>query len=362
MGGKAKSLTVIGAGVWGLASALACARRGWSVTVLEAAHVGAGASGGIVGAMAPHAPDQWNPKKQFQFEALDTADAYWAEVETLSGMASGYGRIGRVQPLVSAAARQLAHLRHDSASSLWQGRHGWRVIDRPDWLSPDVAPFGAIHDSLSGRIHPARATAALAAACRASGVTIAQGVSVRRLTQAGCATDAAEHPADATILAAGVGGFELLAPWVTRRPGAGQKGQAALLDADLRGRPQVYADGIYIVPHADGTVAVGSTSEGEYDSPTATDGQLETVIARARAICPALAAAPVLRRWAALRPRPRRRDPMLGPIPGLPRHFAALGAFKIGFGLAHKVGDTLADCLDGRADIPQSFTIDAHLA
>ena len=39
----------------------------------------------------------------------------------------------------------------------------------------------------------------------------------------------------------------------------------------------------------DGTVAIGSTSEREWDDPTSTDGQLDGLIAKARAACPVLA-------------------------------------------------------------------------
>ncbi|MER2509538.1 MAG: FAD-dependent oxidoreductase, partial [Amaricoccus sp.] len=52
-GGSAEVL-VIGAGIFGLATALACARRGMSVIVADRAEPGAGASGGPVGALSPH--------------------------------------------------------------------------------------------------------------------------------------------------------------------------------------------------------------------------------------------------------------------------------------------------------------------
>jgi glycine oxidase len=60
--------------------------------------------------------------------------------------------------------------------------------------------------------------------------------------------------------------------------GAGVKGQAAVLQCDLSGMPQVYADGLHIVPHADGTVAVGSTSERIGTTPRHRP-QLDEVIA-----------------------------------------------------------------------------------
>jgi glycine/D-amino acid oxidase-like deaminating enzyme len=67
---------------------------------------------------------------------------------------------------------------------------------------------------------------------------------------------------------------------------------------------------VYIVPHGDGTTAVGSTTEREF-SGLETDAQLDGVIATACAALPALADARVIARWAGLRPRTRSRAPML---------------------------------------------------
>jgi len=46
-------VTVRGAGVFGLSVAWACAKRGASVRVIDPYGVASGASGGIVGALAP---------------------------------------------------------------------------------------------------------------------------------------------------------------------------------------------------------------------------------------------------------------------------------------------------------------------
>ena len=353
---------VVGAGIWGLACAYACARRGDHVTVYDAGRVGDGASGGIVGALAPHVPDQWNPKKQFQFEALETAGAFWAEVDALSGMASGYGRIGRLQPLLSEKAVELAKARAMSAVDLWHGRYHWQLEDRPETMSESSAPFGVVHDTLSGRINPAAATTALAAACRAKGVKVLESHAVVELANNSITGPWGTATADAVIVSAGVAGFDLIAPQTPLHPGTGVKGQAALLDLDMGDHPQIYADGVYIIPHANGSVAVGSTSENTWEAD-GTDDKLDTVIAKARAICPLLADAAVKVRWSGIRPKARRRDPMLGPVPNLRGVHAALGAFKIGFGLSHKIGDVVAAQIHGDpVEIPESFTLDWHMA
>ena len=81
----ARVIHVAGAGIFGLACAWALVRRGAQITVFEAATIGAGSSGGHVGALAPHAPENWNPKKQFQLDSLLIAPAFWAAVEAASG-------------------------------------------------------------------------------------------------------------------------------------------------------------------------------------------------------------------------------------------------------------------------------------
>jgi glycine oxidase len=66
-------VTVMGAGVIGLSIAWACLQRGVRVQVIDPHGVASGASGGIVGALAPHVPEQWNAKKEFQRDSLPPA-------------------------------------------------------------------------------------------------------------------------------------------------------------------------------------------------------------------------------------------------------------------------------------------------
>ena len=62
--------------------------------MIDPAGPGAGASGGIVGALAPHVPENWNDKKAFQLDSLLMAEAFWAEVADAGGGAPGYARLG----------------------------------------------------------------------------------------------------------------------------------------------------------------------------------------------------------------------------------------------------------------------------
>ena len=80
--------------------------------------------------------------------------------------------------------------------------------------------------------------------------------------------------------------------------GNGVKGQAMLLQLDRSDLPQLYADALHVIPHSDGTVAIGSTSERAFEDPTSTDAQLEAIHSRAIAAVPALKDAQILARWA----------------------------------------------------------------
>jgi glycine oxidase len=139
------------------------------------------------------------------------------------------------------------------------------------------------------------------------------------------------------------------------------KGQAAVLHRDLRGMPQLYADGLHIVPHADGTVAVGSTSERDWDDPVATDRQLDEVIARARAACPALRDAPgdrALGGHPAARPV-ARADP--GAHPPVPERSSPMAASRSASAW-RRLWPLMADLVvDGIDRIPPEFRPEASL-
>lgn len=341
-------LTVMGGGIFGLACAWEATRRGARVRLIERTAIGAGASGGLVGALAPHVPENWNDKKQFQLESLLMAKGWWAEIATTGGVDPGYLRSGRLQPIADDRALANARARIDEARTLWGDSAEWRVIPATGAPWEPHSPTGfLINDTLTARLHPRRALDALAAALQAKGAEILFG----------------DAPAGGpTLWATGYPGLVDLNAAFAEPVGAGIKGQALLLQHDARDAAQLFADTLHIVPHADGTTAIGATSENDWQDPAATDSRLDDILTRACAALPILAGSKVIDRWAGIRPRARSRAPMLGPWPYRPGHFIANGGFKIGFGIAPKVAVTMIDLiLNGQDRIPAGFRVTANL-
>ncbi len=340
-------VTVRGAGIFGLSIAWACARRGARVRVIDTVGVGAGSSGGLVGALSPHVPEAWNEKKAFQLESLLMAEEWWGEVAQVSGRDPGYARLGRLQPLEDESAVEVARRRESSAWELWRGLAAWQVVPVTGAAWEPVSASGwLVRDTLSARLSPRMGLTALVGALVERGGEVVVG-------------DAKER--GAVIHATGVQGLAGLSGALGKRIGGGVKGQALSLRYEAAGLPQLFVDGLHVVPHGDGTVAVGSTSENQWVHE-GIDDAVEGLHRKALAALPVLAGAAVVDRWAGVRPRAVSRAPVLGAWPGRAGHWVANGGFKIGFGMAPKVAEVMADLvLEGRDGVPEGFRIEGLL-
>lgn len=361
----------------GLWAAVKAERLGIRTLLVDAGPLGQGASGGLLGALMPHMPDKWNDKKQFQFDALLSLEDEIAELEAETGMACGYRRSGRLIPLPKPHLRKIALGHSADAEACWrrgERRFHWHVLDRPlqkGWPDASFAAAGLVHDTFAARVSPRGLVSALAAFLRSAGhVQVVEGIEAEtidpvsnRIIFRGGGSVAFGH----CIVSAGHRSFPLLegiSPPYPRLIGQPVKGQAALLKADIDpALPVIFLNGLYVVAHEGGHVAVGSTSEDVFDDPSSTDTQLDDLILRARALVPALAKAPVAERWAGLRPKAIDRDPMVGPHPDHARVIALTGGFKVSFGIAHRLADAALNAVNGREmRLPSSFTLANHLA
>lgn len=381
---RSADLVIVGGGVMGLWAAVKAGRLGLRTLLLEAKVPAYGASGGLLGALMPHMPDRWNDKKQFQFDALLDLEQEVAAIEAETGLSCGYRRVGRYIPLPKPHLAAIAERHSAEAGQNWQQQgHAfhWHLLKTSPiagWPDGAFTEAGLVHDTFAARVFPRALCAALCAAIRAMPhVDLVEGAEVAaidpvrgRVMLKGGEAIGFGH----CIIAAGHRAFPLLEglgretaddPAQARSPlGQPVKGQAALLAADIDANlPVIFLNGLYVVAHEGGHVAIGSTSEEEFDQPFSTDDKLDELILRARALVPSLADAPVVERWAGLRPKAIGRDPMIGPHPSHPSVIALAGGFKVSFGLAHRLADAALAGFGGKSfDLPPSFTLAHHLS
>jgi glycine oxidase len=294
-------VVVIGGGVIGCAVAERLSLDRHQVTLLERDQLGSRASGAAAGELSPSqaAGDK---------ESLAMFPEVVARVEKDSAMSVEY----RVQQgLVPAFTNdEVAALR----------ANGGRWLDAAECRATEPAltsdALGAVlleHAHLT----PPRFVRAMARAAASRGAEICEGTPAIGFDQVGKTIGSVKTPvggikADWVVVAAG--------PWtrevashagvdVEVRP---QRGQLAALDAGVMVlRRSVFWSNGYLVPKGDGTVIAGGTEEdsGFDDRPTV-DG-IESLLALARKLVPALAGANLQRVWAGLRPVTRDGKPIV---------------------------------------------------
>lgn len=344
---------IIGGGVLGLWAARHGIKRGEKVVLLEKRKIAAGASGGFLGALMPHMPDNWNAKKQFQFEGLDRLEQVIADLEEDTGIFCGYRRCGRIMPITNEKLLGQIDRRIQGAEVNWQGKYDLSICDELSggWISPDIAKFGVQHDTLSARVNPRQYLTALDAYVRPR-CALMEGANVLSFTMSKDKSQGEIELANDTkivagniIVANGYEAYDLLQPYMgaanSDKPiGRGVKGQAVLIEfAHGDDLPIVYHDGSYIVPHAGNRVAIGSTSENIWQEADTFDESNMEFYERAIELVPALKDAPIIDKWARVRPRNtlegRGTEPYFGAIEGYDNLTALIGGFKITLGVAH---------------------------
>ncbi len=369
-------LVIIGAGICGLWTAKFAADAGLSVTLIDKGACGSGGSNGVLGALAPHLPDSSNEKKRFHWQALDELAGLIAALEEEAGLATGYGRTGRLMPMRVEGFEKRMQRCVDGAPEHWQiGTNSYQfefmnVAPFAHWINPDVAPLGLAFDNMSARVAPRSLTKALKTALEPR-VKIIEGFEFGRFdeTQGRIVSrdGTQEVKCNKLLLAAGYETYPMLEPLTGLQLGEGTKGHSALLAlAGVADLPALYDNGVYVVPHGDGTVAVGSSSQKQWGDPHEVEAeQCIAFMERAVALCPSLKKAEVLTRWAGIRPRCFAKDPMVGQLEEGRNIYVLTGGFKISFGIAHRLARALVQQITGAQNaiaLPESYQVACHLA
>jgi glycine oxidase len=333
-------VVVAGAGLIGLACAIAAAERGLSVLLIGEAVAGESSAAGA-GLLAPSIEREEGHASDFGTAARDRYPAYVEWLRARTGIDVPLNRDGIIQLAVNEAgvrglqrgmpsdahwldARELTNL--EPALS-----HGLGGVLHPDdgWVD-NVRLLEALRTVAKANARITHVTDLVSA------IDFSHGT--RATTRSG-RTFSAEHVVLAAgAWSAGIGGLPRRIPV---EPVRGQ--MISYAGSPLR--RAVYGPTGYMVPRTDGRTLVGATAERVGFDPAVTDDGIARLTRTAAEIIPRFASVAHLHAWAGLRPLSSDLQPILGRDPDEPRLLYATGHSRNGILMTPLTGDCIAALL-----------------
>ena len=334
-----QDISIIGAGLVGLASAWRLAQRGARVVVHEAGTIGGGASHVAAGMLAPVAEAEVGEAGRrllaLSLRSLERWPGLAAELLEATGIDVGllFGSL-----LVARDADEAEALERELAFRAARGLEVERL--RPSEArrrEPALAPTLrlALDVPRDASVDPRRVVEALALACRAAGVELREDDRV---------ADVRDLPGR-VVVAAGAWSAQLAD--VPVRPVKGQTlrlrdpAGPGLLDRVVRW------DGGYLVPRSDGRYVLGATQEERGFDTAMTAGGVHDLLRDCSELVPGVLELEVEELIAGLRPGTPDNAPIIGASPGVPGLVWATGHHRNGALLTPVTGERVVRALAG---------------
>lgn len=357
MTANAPDIAIIGGGVVGCALAYDLARQGAAVSLYESGKLATEASWASAGIISAPAP-RYGANTELAIISFQRYTGLIAEIEELSGVSTGWNPTGQMLPGDSDSAADLETIRQ------WHAERGIasELLDKQGLREREPGLSAAFDRGLyvpgGSSVLLDRVTVALARSATHHGATIHEhtpvlGIETERGKASGVHTIHGTQPAGAVVIAAGAWSSvlgESIDHDIPTMPVRGQ--MVAISDAPVPINAVIAAEGIYLVPRADGTVAVGATEEADagFDK-SVTPAGLRWLTDRIEKIAPTLVDGRIHATWAGLRPGSRDGLPIIGRVPHLQNVWVATGHFRSGALLAPATSQLLAaSMLSGQVD------------
>jgi D-amino-acid dehydrogenase len=360
----ATTAIVIGTGIAGAATAFSLARRGVTVTMVEAGFDGQATAAGA-GIIQP-----WSSVVTGEFYDLyaagaDHYDELIAQLAAVDVHDIGYRRAGAL--VVNRESGVLDEVEARVTGRLGGARSAGQVSRIQNSRARELFPplgdgFDALHISGGARVDGRTLRTALLAGARTLGATIVEGIaSIAQVNGGGWAVETAGNTleADTVVVATGAWTNRMLEPLGRRIPVEPQRGQITHLrvgTADTRFWPSVHpVSSHYLVAFDDSRVVVGATREtgSGFDPRVTAEGQRQ-ILDNALSVAPGLADATLIETRVGLRPLPDGELPTVGALHGLDGVYVNAGFGAAGLTMGPLVGERLAAVITGEAAAPSA--------
>ena len=348
---------VIGGGIIGCSIALKLAQSGLSVTVFERGRAGQEASWAAAGMLSPQTDAiQRSPFFDLGMASRGMYREFSEGIRELSGIDPEYKDDGIL--CVAMTDEEAAEMVKWSS---WQKEHGLPASyvgpDRAFDLEASISPNARAATFIPGdhQVNNRKLMEALTGAVRGMGIDIVEGAGVEQLVvregrAGGVMVNGQVHQSGVVVMAAGCWSGDLLESAGLRIPVSPARGQMlALMGAGRLFSRVIHGAKCYLVPRQDNRVIVGSTIEYVGFHKGITAGGIESLLASAMRLVPALEQFEVVETWSGLRPDTPDHLPVLGPS-AIENLYLATGHFRNGILLAPITAKLLAECImKGRA-------------
>ncbi|HMH79548.1 MAG TPA: glycine oxidase ThiO [Candidatus Acidoferrum sp.] len=345
---------VAGGGLIGSAIALELARNDLRVVLFDAREPGREASWASAGILSP-APENPGMISMVPIGRASLAmyPEFVAQVEELSGIASGYRAKGTVEALFSRHAREELNTivaLHRGLGLQAEAISAKEARAMEPALSEEIE--AAVLRPQEASVDNRLLAMALIEAAKSSGAEIHSGAAVEGIWREGsqcrgAVVNGENISAKHTIVAAGSFSAQIAgaAEFAPVQPAKGQmvslRCEAAKIERVL------WSEQIYVVPRNDGRILCGATVEHVGFDRTVTAGGMHANLDAAIALVPVLATAQVEESWAGLRPDTPDHLPIIGPteMEGL---LIATGHFRSGVLLTPITAKLIGEFIAGK--------------
>jgi glycine oxidase len=315
--GARPDVLVVGGGILGVSTALACTEAGvGQVLLIETGRLGAGATGGATGLLIPE-PHQWSdpePLLDLEREGLER----WRDLE-----AALPGGVGLIEldwlGLAPHAGGFAAHQPRDIQ---------WLNPGQVAELVPGLArPMEGALIHRQARVNPLRAVARLAARLPAVATGVAATsveITGERIVRVG--TSAGGISPGVVVFATGrppvLDGLQL------RIPSDRVKGHLLVTDATDVSLPGIVAPLATQIENRQ--LLAGGTFDVGDETPAVQQDVIEAIAAGLATVLPSLRGIGVAYQWCCFRPRHPDRRPIIDRVPGLANAWLTSGHFRTG--------------------------------